>query len=463
MKVSSVPPTGQPQPFEVHESFFSTTDRRGVITAGNRIFARVSGYDFAELIGSPHNIIRHPGMPRCVFRLLWDTAAAGRPFMGYVKNQARNGNHYWVFAVIVPAAEGYLSVRIKPTTPLLAAVESLYRDLLADEEAVLGGGGSESAAAEASLPRLQKEIRGLGHASYEAFGHHALNAEIRSRDEHVARLGLRLFPDKLATDNHPGFPALGRLHRDTCAAYANLSALFPLLESLVAAGAGIRRRKDAVLRVAEDFRLGALNAQIASVPLGDAGRVTGTIASFLNGHARTLAESVDSLSSYIAEISADVEAVASGLSSARIQMEIALEFLGEIAESRDDVRPLVAKSSDLRECFSATLDTAFAALDDLRVQTKRIRVIREKLRKDVVYLRIAQLLGRTEAVRLPDAENLRILFEGFRRQIADAGEEIESLGETSDRMAAIADGAPPLIASLRQSIAAARMDAQPAA
>jgi PAS domain S-box-containing protein len=76
----------------------SKTDPRGIITYANEVFIEVSGYTEEELIGKPHNIIRHPDMPRTVFKLLWDTIKSGREFWGYVKNMAKDGSYYWVFA-----------------------------------------------------------------------------------------------------------------------------------------------------------------------------------------------------------------------------------------------------------------------------------------------------------------------------------------------------------------------------
>ena len=92
MRKPHCPPRDIARDFKVSEAFFSTTDTRGVIQAGNRVFSRISGYTEAELIGKPHNIIRHPDVPRAVFKLLWDTLEAGQPICAYVKNMAKDGS-----------------------------------------------------------------------------------------------------------------------------------------------------------------------------------------------------------------------------------------------------------------------------------------------------------------------------------------------------------------------------------
>ena len=96
-------PTGREISFGEDEIIVSKTDTRGVITYSNTVFQRVSGYTEEELQGKPHSIIRHPDMPRCVFRLLWDTVQSGHELFAYVLNLAKNGDGYWVFAHITPS------------------------------------------------------------------------------------------------------------------------------------------------------------------------------------------------------------------------------------------------------------------------------------------------------------------------------------------------------------------------
>lgn len=91
-------PTGQARTFAPDELIVSKTDPKGRITYANDVFLRVSGYELDEVIGQPHNIIRHPEMPRAVFRLLWRQLAAGQEVFAFINNLAKNGDHYWVLA-----------------------------------------------------------------------------------------------------------------------------------------------------------------------------------------------------------------------------------------------------------------------------------------------------------------------------------------------------------------------------
>jgi len=116
------------------EMLVSTTDRQGVITHCNPSFVRVSGYDEAELMGQPHNVLRHPDMPPEAFKDLWSTVGRGLPWTGLVKNRRKNGDHYWVVASVTPILEdgkpkAYMSVRTKPTREQIRATEVLYAKL----------------------------------------------------------------------------------------------------------------------------------------------------------------------------------------------------------------------------------------------------------------------------------------------------------------------------------------------
>lgn len=118
----------------------SKTDPKGLLTYANEIFIEFSGYTEAELLGKQHNIVRHPDMPRAVFKLLWDTLKEGKEFNGYIKNMSKNGSYYWVIANVTPSYSakgsllGYYSVRRKPDQQALTFIQNLYRDMLAAEK-----------------------------------------------------------------------------------------------------------------------------------------------------------------------------------------------------------------------------------------------------------------------------------------------------------------------------------------
>lgn len=112
--------------------FVTKTDTKGLVTYASDAFVEISGFSREELIGSSHNIVRHPDMPEWAFADLWATIKAGHPWRGYVKNRAKNGDHYWVRANVSPILNqgkvvGYISLRKKPSRAEVADAEALYR------------------------------------------------------------------------------------------------------------------------------------------------------------------------------------------------------------------------------------------------------------------------------------------------------------------------------------------------
>ena len=135
----NLPVTGQEREYSEQDMLVSMTDRQGIITHCNAAFTRVAGYSCDELLGQPHNIIRHPDMPPEAFKDMWNTVGNGRQWSGIVKNRAKNGDHYWVHAHVTPLMEhgkpvGYLSVRTKPSREQIAAAEALYIQLIRERE-----------------------------------------------------------------------------------------------------------------------------------------------------------------------------------------------------------------------------------------------------------------------------------------------------------------------------------------
>ncbi len=124
----------------------SKTDLKGRITYVNKIFMEMAEYKEAELLGKPHNIIRHQDMPRAVFKLLWDMVQNGEEIFAYVINRTKNGNDYWVYANITPSYDrnknliGYYSVRRRPNPAALEIIKPLYAKMLNAE----ASGGMEA-------------------------------------------------------------------------------------------------------------------------------------------------------------------------------------------------------------------------------------------------------------------------------------------------------------------------------
>ena len=117
----------------------SETDEKGDIIFANDDFCKIAEYTVDELIGKPHNVVRHKDMPKIAFKDLWDTIKQGKVWTGYVKNATKSGNFYWVFATVFPTitsegSRGYLSCRRKASQEEIDEATNLYIELNAKEK-----------------------------------------------------------------------------------------------------------------------------------------------------------------------------------------------------------------------------------------------------------------------------------------------------------------------------------------
>ena len=143
----------------------SKTDTKGRITYVNKIFMDLAEYEESELLGKPHNIVRHPSMPRAVFKLLWDRIKNKEEIFAFVINKTKNNNEYWVYANVTASVDergniiGYYSVRRRPNPKALEIIKPLYAKMLEAERS----GGME-AGGKVLMDALKE-----GGASYDEF------------------------------------------------------------------------------------------------------------------------------------------------------------------------------------------------------------------------------------------------------------------------------------------------------
>jgi PAS domain S-box-containing protein len=139
MRKPKVTPIEKEVVLKVEDFIVSKTDLKSRILYGNEIFIKMSGYEEKELLGQPHNILRHPDMPRAAFKILYDHIQNGKEWFGYVKNLRKDGGYYWVYANISPTYDstgkhiGYYSVRRKPRDGFKTIIEPIYKELLSIE------------------------------------------------------------------------------------------------------------------------------------------------------------------------------------------------------------------------------------------------------------------------------------------------------------------------------------------
>lgn len=117
----------------------SKTDTKGKIIYGNKMFIKISGYGESELLGQPHSILRHPDMPKLIFKLLWERIQNKKEIFAYVKNLCKDGAYYWVFANVTATLDekgnirDFHSVRRKPSQKAMVIIPDLYKELVSAE------------------------------------------------------------------------------------------------------------------------------------------------------------------------------------------------------------------------------------------------------------------------------------------------------------------------------------------
>lgn len=348
--------------FGVEETFFSRTDPRGIIRAYNDVFLRISGFEAAELRNAPHRIIRHPDMPRGVFQLMWDGIQAGYPVATYVKNRAKDGRYYWVLALVTPRPDGYLSVRMKPTSDLLQTVISEYAALAAAER-------SEGLTPPQSAALLLNRLGQLGFARYGAFQSRAIASELAACDQ-----ALNMRPDtKMAA-----------------------------MQRLADHAAGIRTQKARVMADLRRLQLVPVNMRIISARIERSGGPLGAIADNYRDLAGTVMRELNRL----------LEDTDSGSTFAMAGEEASLFLHGasrlmQMTESQFQRQTIafegmdIAAERDVLRSLAQSYDTQAAeSLSKLARASNRLISDIGSLRRAIVALDSIRIMSRVECGRM---------------------------------------------------------------
>ena len=169
MSLKNITPINREIVLKEDDLIVSKTDLKGKITYVNQVFTQISGFTERDVLGVQHNVVRHPDMPRAVFKTLWDHIQNGQEIFAFVKNMAKDGSFYWVMANVTASRDetgtvvGYYSVRRKPNPRVLPAVSALYQQML---DAERKAGARDAIAASTQLLTNVLSDKGM---SYEQF------------------------------------------------------------------------------------------------------------------------------------------------------------------------------------------------------------------------------------------------------------------------------------------------------
>jgi aerotaxis receptor len=408
---------GLERPLADSEMFFSTTDAKGVITAGNRAFERVSGYPLGEMVGRAHNIVRHPEMPRAVFQLLWDTIGAGDPVAAYVKNRTADGAFYWVLASVVPITGGYLSVRLAPSGEHFEQAKTLYADLVALEREIEGDDVRQrKQSIAASLARLGERLNEAGYPDYHAFIRAALPAEVARRtgrlpNEH--RQALASAPNE--TD-----AAVVKILAEYGSLGEFLAGLVANLTRYAQAGRALADQASYLRTMGDDVRLFALNAQIGASRLGEQGAALNAVARLLTAQSQATSPLVATVAEKASRAVGEIEQMTFELALSTIQAEMIAVFAHELADHEDQSDSAASNMVALADALQRGSERSFRSLTVVAEQLHQVLEHVDLVATGVSRLASLALNGRIELASVPDAGSISTLFSDVERQVLDA-------------------------------------------
>ena len=419
-----VSPRDQERPFRSDELFFSTTDRKGIILNGNDVFVRVSGHALENLVGQPHNIIRHPDMPRAVFGLLWDYLDRDAPFAGYVKNMAADGCYYWVMALVAPAREGFLSVRFKPASPFFDVVRKLYPQLLATEHAA--GQGNWRRGMQDATAQLVSALHGLGFKSYDHFMQAALAAELAARKTEVPSLTLDVLQGGDTTA-----ATLDALSHSAHVIDGHLNTLFASVDDFLSVIKTLDEKASFLLGLSANVHLVSLNALISSCRLERGGEGLAVVSQNLATQSHDSMATIDQMTRQLLALTSALRDTAFSLSAAKLEVEMTSFFLHElralVAADATDACDAQGRIATLAESISRSTARLAEALPRAQGALPALLRLQQELASDLRRLSCVHVLGKIHAAGIDDGGVFIELLERIFTQLSTASEELQEL------------------------------------
>lgn len=411
--------TNAQSPFRYDELFFSITDPKSHITFANEVFVRVSRYPEQEIIGQLHKLIRHPDMPRAVFKIFWDRLKADKPVAAYVKNLAKDGSYYWVMALAFPCEGGYLSIRLKPGGPFFEKIKTYYEETLAVEKRQEKKVGKRKAM-DLSEAHLMELLAEEGFDSYEEFMWNALQIEMHHRQT-------KMEESESANDRGEESAPSSLLELESI-----LRELVGSLKHLKDIHEGLFEHSDYILKLARSISFLSMNAQIGSAKLDQDDVALSVIAENMGGQSKRgeknlieMKENIFGLSELIGKLNFDIV-------SSTLQVEMTILFLDEIKEGMYDEQYAEVSVdrviSLLYDAFKPRLHTIVDGLGELPVYLNNLLGDIKKVERFLLTLRLIHTSGKIEVARLDEkAGSFANTFKELIQEVQTAQDHLDEL------------------------------------
>lgn len=383
--------TGQESHYDITELFISRTDLRGIIQFANPVFVRVSKYSYQEILSKPHNVIRHPSMPKGVFYLFWEMLKAQKEIGSYVVNRAKDGSYYWVYALAAPITNGYLSVRLKPSSPMFQTLQTEYETLLELEK-------TQKLTPQASCEHLLERLKALGFLSYSQFMAEALMQEFESRRKSVAQAEILEIQE---------------------------------IQEVLDLGKQLQTISEKIFSSYQQSVWVPLNLEIQAAKLGREAATIAVVSSKYDGIAKDIQEETHTFLNAGKLIQERVSQCQFDLTNALIQKEMVLFFA---QESHDPSTNLQQESAYLEEARVRSLKQAKESLVAIDQELSHFRKVYLQMKKQAVALDIVNITGKIEAAKVKQAETINNLLNDLTTFKIVLDESLKKVNDLQDEL-----------------------------
>jgi len=389
---------------DINELFFSITDKESRILSGNDVFVRISGYTKSELVGSFHNIIRHPDMPKVIFKTLWDYLKADKPIVAYVKNRTKEGGYYWVLAAVFALNDRYVSIRLKPSTKIFTAVKELYTKLLMVES--LEG-------VEGSAVMLSALLRDLGYKNYDHFMGDALLQELQGHKGLHSQTSLK---EGVLESSSPLLLHLKLAYGYTQTLMSEYNHWFEKINVFTQTKSMFEEKSLLLREVAREIVFLSLNASVSSYKIARGGETFSVLARDIRTNAKENDSLIGQIDIITHNLSDSLNGIIFSVSGIRLQTEMLTYFIAEqlsenasvhaegISNSMEILFKLIAE-------YSGKLNTLQIQIEQHLYETLKYL---DQLEQQMMYLGYIQVYGIIEAAGY---RNETVSFEGIFSQL----------------------------------------------